>query len=183
MQSDRPIQGSWHSGCCFIHVCILSQNVPSLMEKTVGTLAVHTVTTNLVTNLMADAFIVVQTASMVNCVIKVNSNDFRFFSNQLTMISITNTKSIDKNSKYMFKEPYLFYQHSKRITQIDNIVFLFTARVMLNQNESSMNCWNVGLIVSLLINFVLISGACLLFRQQNKVIELKIKHVLLRQYL
>lgn len=79
------------------------------MEKTVGTLAVHTVTTNLVTNLMADAFIVVQTASMVNCVIKVNSNDFRFFSNQLTMISITNTKSIDKNSKYMFKEPYLFY--------------------------------------------------------------------------
>lgn len=79
------------------------------MEKTVGTLAVHTVTTNLVTNLMDDAFIVVQTASMVNCVIKVNINDFHFFSNQLTMISITNTKSIDWNSKYMFKEPYLSY--------------------------------------------------------------------------
>lgn len=69
------------------------------MEKTVGTLAVHTVTTNLVTNLMDDAFIVVQTASMVNCVIKVNRNDFHFFSNQLIMISINNTKSIDSNSK------------------------------------------------------------------------------------
>lgn len=71
------------------------------MEKTVGTLAVHTVTTNLVTKLMDDAFIVVQTAFMVNCVIKVNSNDFHFFSNQLTMImiSINNTKSIDSNSK------------------------------------------------------------------------------------
>lgn len=69
------------------------------MEKTVGTLAVHTVTTNLVTNLMDDAFIVVQTASMVNCVIKVNRNDFHFFSNQLIMISINNTKYIDSNSK------------------------------------------------------------------------------------
>lgn len=49
------------------------------MEKTVGTLAVHTVTTNLVTNLMDDAFIVVQTASMVNYVIKVNGIDFYFF--------------------------------------------------------------------------------------------------------
>lgn len=48
------------------------------MEKTVGTLAVHTVTTNLVTNLMDDAFIVVQTASMVNYVIKVNGIDFYF---------------------------------------------------------------------------------------------------------
>uniref|UniRef100_A0A8W8NS56 EGF-like domain-containing protein n=1 Tax=Magallana gigas TaxID=29159 RepID=A0A8W8NS56_MAGGI len=38
------------------------------------------------------------------------------------------------------------------------------APVMLNQNESSMNCWSVGLLVSLVINFVLISGACLLFR-------------------
>lgn len=50
-------------------LCV-NKNVPSLMEKTVGTLAVHTVTTNLVTKLMDDAFIVVQTASMVNCVIK-----------------------------------------------------------------------------------------------------------------
>lgn len=57
------------------------------MEKTVGTLAVHTVTTNLVTDLMDDAFFVVQTGSMVNCVIKVNSNDFPFFPYQLTMIS------------------------------------------------------------------------------------------------
>lgn len=48
------------------------------MEKTVGTLAVHTVTTNRVTNLMDDAFIVVQTASMVNYVIKVNGIDFFF---------------------------------------------------------------------------------------------------------
>lgn len=52
----------------------------------------------------------------------------------------------------------------KNIMQINNIVFLFTAPVMLNQNESSMNCWSVGLLVSLVINFVLISGACLLFR-------------------
>lgn len=57
--------------------------------------------------------------------------------------------------------------------QINNIVFLFTAPVMLNQNESSMNCWSVGLIVSLVINFVLISGACLLFRQYYKVNQVK----------
>lgn len=79
------------------------------MEKIVGTLAVHTVTTNLVTKLMDDAFIVVQTTSMVNCVIKVNSNDFHFFLNQLTLISFNNTKSIDRISKKnMLKEPYLF---------------------------------------------------------------------------
>lgn len=79
------------------------------MEKTVGTLAVHTVTTNLVTNLMDDAFIVVQTASMVKCVIKVNSNDFHFFSNRLTMASINNTKSIDRISKEMLKKLIFFY--------------------------------------------------------------------------
>lgn len=88
------------------------------MEKTVGTPAVHTVTTNLVTNLMDDAFIVVQTASMVNCVIKVNSNDFHLFSNQLTMISINNTKSIDSNSKYMFKDPYLFTNIQKELHKL-----------------------------------------------------------------
>lgn len=49
-------------------------------------------------------------------------------------------------------------------TQINNIVFLFTAPVMWNQNESSMNCWSVGLLFSLVINFVLISGACVLLR-------------------
>lgn len=79
------------------------------MEKTVGTLAVHTVTTRHVTNLMDDAFIVVQTAIMVNCVIRVNSNYFHFFSNQLTMSSINNIKSIDRISKNMFKEPYFFF--------------------------------------------------------------------------
>lgn len=49
------------------------------MEKTVGTLAVRTVTTKPVTDLMDDAFIVVQTDSLVDCVIKVNNNDFLFF--------------------------------------------------------------------------------------------------------
>lgn len=57
------------------------------MEKTVGTHAVPTVTTNLVTDLMDDAFMVVQTGSVVDCVIKVNSNG-SFLSNQLTITEI-----------------------------------------------------------------------------------------------
>lgn len=43
---------------CFMF-CIVLKRVSSFMEKTVGTHAVPTVTTNLVTDLMDDAFMVV----------------------------------------------------------------------------------------------------------------------------
>lgn len=64
--------------------------MPSLLEKVVDTHAVRIVSIRHVTDLMDDVFIAVQTGFKENYVIKVHRNGIIFFSNQLTVISISN---------------------------------------------------------------------------------------------
>lgn len=63
------------------------------MERIVGTHAVRIATISHVTDITGDAFNVVQTGSMVNCVIKVKLIDFLFHSNMLTIVYIIEYQS------------------------------------------------------------------------------------------
>lgn len=123
------------------------------MEKTVGTLAVHTVTTNLVTNLMDDVFIVVQTASMVNCVIKVNSNEFHFSQigwlwHQLIIPNLlTGFQKICLRSLIFvlltFKKNYANWQHSVPFYSTYNVESKWTEYELLESWIISFACYQL----------------------------------------
>lgn len=138
------------------------------MEKTVNILAVPIVSIRHVTDLAGDVFIVVQTHSMVNGVKKVNlllylSKWWQWHENKILNKLMFILKVMCKVHQFHRKNIYQLLE-SGFLNWLAKMYSFLTGPKLLKQNASTLNIWNIGFIVSVVINFIFIAGVCLLCR-------------------